>query len=135
MGWDMKIVAWSVAAIVTGCLPPASQVKPPLRTAQPVQTESSERLSRAQPPSQPERAAQPSRAEQPLPIARPALRLLGLVTTEDGQKVAVINMGSDLLLVKQGEQFGRRFSLTSIADDGVEVSDAIGNQQIRLTLP
>ena len=73
--------------------------------------------------------------ELPLPIARPALRLLGLVTTEDGQKVAVINMGSDLLLVKQGEQFGRRFSLTSIADDGVEVSDAIGNQQIRLTLP
>ena len=57
--------------------------------------------------------------ELPLPIARPALRLLGLVTTEDCQKLAVINMGSDLLLVKIGEQFGRRFSLTSIADDGV----------------
>ncbi len=73
--------------------------------------------------------------ELPLPIARPALRLLGLVTTEDGQTVAVINMGSDLVLVRKGEQFGRRFSLTSIADDAVELSDAIGNQPIRLTLP
>ena len=73
--------------------------------------------------------------ELPLPLARPALRLLGLVTTEDGQKVAVINMGSDLVLVRQGEQFGRRFSLTSIADDAVEVSDAIDHQPIRLTLP
>jgi hypothetical protein len=44
-------------------------------------------------------------------------------------------MGSDLVLVRQGEQFGRRFSLTSIADDAVELSDAIGNQPIRLTLP
>jgi len=73
--------------------------------------------------------------ELPLPIVRPPLRLLGVVTTADGQRVAVIAIGSDLTLVRKGERFGGRFSVTSISDEAVEVSDAVANQPVRLALP
>jgi hypothetical protein len=71
----------------------------------------------------------------PLPIARPPLRLLGLVTTWDGQKVAVISLGADLVLARTGEKFGARFAVTSIAEDGVEVTDTTGNLAIKLKWP
>jgi hypothetical protein len=73
--------------------------------------------------------------ELPLPIARPPLRLLGLVTTSDGRKVAVINFGADLVLAGQGDQFGSRFAVTSIGEDAVELTDAVGQQPITLKLP
>jgi len=73
--------------------------------------------------------------ELPLPIVRPPLRLLGIVTTADGQRVAVIAIGSDLTLVRKGERFGGRFSVTSISDEAVDVSDAVANQPVRLALP
>lgn len=71
----------------------------------------------------------------PLPIAQPALRLLGLLTFADGAKVAVLSIGADLVMARTGELVGSRFRVVSISDDSVELDDAVGQRPIRLSLP
>lgn len=73
--------------------------------------------------------------ELPLPLAKPPLRLLGLVTLTDGARVAVILVGSDLTLARAGDLIGNRFRVNSIGDEAVELIDAVGQQPIRLALP
>jgi len=71
----------------------------------------------------------------PLPLAQPPLRLLGLVTLTNGTKMAVISMGSDLILAQAGEVLANRFRVGRIDEDAVELTDAVGERPIRLALP
>jgi hypothetical protein len=71
----------------------------------------------------------------PLPLAQPPLRLLGLVTLTDGTKVAVLSVGSDLVMARVGEVVAARFRVVSIVDDAVDLTDAVGERPIRLALP
>lgn len=71
----------------------------------------------------------------PLPLARPPLRLLGLVTLTDGSKVAVISVGSDLTLAHAGDLVANRFRLGAIAEDAVEITDVLGESSFSLKLP
>ena len=74
--------------------------------------------------------------ELPLPLAQPPLRLLGLVTEEGGQRIAVIGVGADLVLARTGEQVAGRFSVTAIGEETVELADTLaGHRTLRLTLP
>lgn len=71
----------------------------------------------------------------PLPLAQPPLRLIGLLTFADGARVAVLAVGGDLVLARTGEVLAGRFRVGSIADDSVELTDALGQRPIRLALP
>ena len=74
--------------------------------------------------------------ELPLPLAQPPLRLLGLVTEDSGQRIAVIGVGADLVLARTGEQVAGRFSVTAIGEETVELADTLaGHRTLRLTLP
>jgi hypothetical protein len=71
----------------------------------------------------------------PLPLAQPPLRLLGFVTLTDGTKVAVLSVGSDLVMARVGEVVAARFRVVSIVDDAVDLTDAVGERPMRLALP
>ena len=71
----------------------------------------------------------------PLPLAQPPLRLLGVVTLTGGTKLAVISVGSDVLLVRSGETLVSRFRVGRIGEDAVELTDAVGERPMRLALP
>ncbi len=71
----------------------------------------------------------------PLPLAQPPLRLLGFVTLTDGTKVAVLSVGSDLVMARVGEVIASRFRVARIGDDAVELTDAVGERPVRLALP
>ena len=71
----------------------------------------------------------------PLPLAQPPLRLLGVVTLTGGTKMAVISVGSDVLLAQTGETLVSRFRVGRIGEDTVELTDAVGERPMRLALP
>lgn len=71
----------------------------------------------------------------PLPLPQPPLRLLGLLTFADGGRVAVMAVGTDLVLARTGEVLAGRFRVGPITDDSVELTDAVGERPIRLALP
>jgi hypothetical protein len=71
----------------------------------------------------------------PLPLAQPPLRLLGVVTLTNGAKMAVISVGSDVLLAQTGETLVSRFRVGPVGEDAVELTDAVGERTIRLALP
>jgi hypothetical protein len=73
--------------------------------------------------------------ELPLPIAAPPLRLLGIATQTDGSRVAVMLIGGDLVLARQGERLASRYTVTAIGDESVELTDAVGERPLRLDLP
>lgn len=73
--------------------------------------------------------------EVPLPLAAPPLRLLGVATRTDGSRVAVMLVGGDLVLARQGERLASRYTVTSIGDESVELTDAVGERPMRLDLP
>jgi hypothetical protein len=71
----------------------------------------------------------------PLPLAQPPLRLLGVVTLTNGTRMAVISVGSDLILAQAGEVLAGRFRVGRIGEDAVELNDAVGDRLVRLALP
>jgi hypothetical protein len=73
--------------------------------------------------------------EVPLPIAAPPLRLLGIATQTDGSRVAVMLVGGDLVLARQGERLASRYTVAAIGDESVELTDAVGERPMRLDLP
>ena len=73
--------------------------------------------------------------EVPLPIAAPPLRLLGIATGTDGSRVAVMLVGGDLVLARQGERLASRYTVVAIGDESVELTDAVGERPMRLDLP
>jgi hypothetical protein len=73
--------------------------------------------------------------EVPLPIAAPPLRLLGIATRADGSRVAVMLVGGDLVLARQGERLASRYTVEAIGDESVELTDAVGERPMRLDLP
>jgi hypothetical protein len=73
--------------------------------------------------------------ELPLPIAAPPLRLLGIATVSDGSRVAVMLVGGDLVLARQGERLASRYTVAAIGDESVELADAVGERPMRLDLP
>jgi hypothetical protein len=73
--------------------------------------------------------------ELPLPIAAPPLRLLGIATHSDASRVAVMMVGGDLVLAREGERLASRYTVTAIGDESVELTDAVGERPVRLDLP
>ena len=73
--------------------------------------------------------------EVPLPLAAPPLRLLGVATRTDGSRVAVMLVGGDLVLARQGERLASRYTVAAIGDESVELTDAVGERLMRLDLP
>ena len=73
--------------------------------------------------------------ELPLPIVTPPLKLLGIATLADGARVAVLRVGADLVLAREGETVGNRFRVGRVADTAVELTDAVGERLVRLDLP
>jgi hypothetical protein len=71
----------------------------------------------------------------PLPLPQPPLRLLGVVTLTSGAKLAVISVGSEVLLAQTGETLVSRFRVGRIGEDAVELTDAVGERPMRLALP
>jgi hypothetical protein len=71
----------------------------------------------------------------PLPLATPPLRLLGFVTLTDGARVAVLTVGSDLVMARVGEVVARRFRVVEIGEQTVALTDAVGERPVRLSLP
>ncbi len=71
----------------------------------------------------------------PLPLAQPPLRLLGFVTLTDGTRVAVLSVGSDLVMARVGEVVAGRFRVVSIGEEAVDLTDAVGERPVRLALP
>jgi hypothetical protein len=71
----------------------------------------------------------------PLPLATPPLRLLGFVTLTDGARVAVLTVGGDLVMARVGEVIARRFRVVEIGEQAVELTDAVGERPVRLSLP
>lgn len=72
--------------------------------------------------------------ELPFPVP-PPLRLLGIATEADGQRVAVISSAGDLVLAKVGDRLAGGFSVARIAPDGVELEAPTGDRTLRLSLP
>ena len=73
--------------------------------------------------------------ELPLPIVTPPLKLLGIATLADGARVAVMRVGADLVLAREGETVGNRFRVGRVADTAVELTDTLGDRPVRLVLP
>ena len=74
--------------------------------------------------------------ELPLPLAQPPLRLLGVVTEADGGRVAVISVGGDLVLARVGDRVAGRFSVTTIGEETVELTDTLApDAPVQLALP
>ena len=73
--------------------------------------------------------------ELPLPVAAPPLRLLGIATQADGSRVAVMLVGGDLVLARQGERVASRYTVAGVGDESVELTDAVGERPMRLDLP
>jgi hypothetical protein len=71
----------------------------------------------------------------PLPIAAPPLKLLGIATLADGARVAMLRVGADLVLAREGETVAGRYLVKAVSDDGVDLTDAIGERPVRLDLP
>ena len=71
----------------------------------------------------------------PLPLAQPPLRLLGFVTFADGAKVAVVSVGSDLVMARVGDVLASRFRVGRIGEETVDLTDAVGERPIHLALP
>lgn len=71
----------------------------------------------------------------PLPLAQPPLRLLGMVMLTNGTKMAVISVGSDLILAQSGDVLAGRFRVGRVGEDSVELTDAVGERPVRLALP
>jgi hypothetical protein len=71
----------------------------------------------------------------PLPLAQPPLRLLGFVTLTDGTRVAVLSVGSDLVMAGVGEVVAGRFRVVSVGEEAVDLTDAVGERPVRLALP
>lgn len=73
--------------------------------------------------------------ELPLSIAAPPLKLLGIATLADGARVAMLRVGADLVLAREGETVAGRYLVKAVSDDGVDLTDAIGERPVRLDLP
>ena len=71
----------------------------------------------------------------PLPLPQPPMRLLGFVTLVDGNKLAVLSVGSDLVMARVGETLVGRFRVVRIDDDAVDLIDAVGERPVRISLP
>jgi hypothetical protein len=71
----------------------------------------------------------------PLPLAQPPLRLLGLITLTDGTRVAVVSVGTDLVMARVGEVLAGRFRVDRIGEEAVDLTDAVGERPMRLALP
>jgi hypothetical protein len=73
--------------------------------------------------------------ELPLPIASPALTLIGVATLADGARVAMLRVGADLVLAREGETVAGRYLVKAVGDESVDLTDAIGERPLRLDLP
>ena len=73
--------------------------------------------------------------ELPLPIVSPPLKLLGIATLADGARVAMLRVGADLVLAREGEVVAGRYRVNSVAENAVDLTDAVGDQPVRLDLP
>jgi hypothetical protein len=73
--------------------------------------------------------------ELPLPLASPALKLIGVATLADGARVAMLRVGADLVLAREGETIAGRYLVKAVEDESVDLTDAIGDRPVRLDLP
>lgn len=74
----------------------------------------------------------------PAVAAAPRVTLLGVAEDTNGRSVvrtAILSMGGELLLVKEGEQVGGRYRLATIDADAVELEDAVESRTVRIVLP
>jgi len=74
----------------------------------------------------------------PAVAAAPRVTLLGVAEDTNGPSVvrtAILSMGGELLLVKEGEQVGGRYRLATIDADAVELEDAVESRIVRIALP
>ena len=73
--------------------------------------------------------------ELPLPLAQPPLRLLGIATEAGGVRIAMIRVGADLALAREGEMLVNRYRVEQVTEDAVTLIDAVGGLPVRLALP
>lgn len=73
--------------------------------------------------------------ELPLPLAQSPLRLLGIATEAGGVRTAMIRIGADLVLAREGETLVNRYRVVQVAEDAVTLTDAVGDLPVRLALP
>jgi hypothetical protein len=73
--------------------------------------------------------------ELPLPLAAPPLKLVGIATETGGARVAMLRVGGDLELARPGDVLAGRYRVVGVADDGVDLVDAVGDRPLRLALP
>ena len=68
--------------------------------------------------------------ELPLPLAQSNVRLLGIAggDTVDGGRTAILTVGGDLVLAREGETIAGRYRVVSVGEESVDLIDAVGNQ-------
>jgi hypothetical protein len=87
------------------------------------------------PPPPPPKAAAAAAAPPPDPFLEEAHKLrLVAVMQEDGQAVAFIADGNDVLSVKKHDVIRSRFLVKDVGDDAVVVSQPNGQKEVRLVL-
>ena len=73
--------------------------------------------------------------ELPLPLAAPPLKLLGVATETGGARVAMLLVGGDLVLARPGEVLAARYRVVAVAEEAVDLVDAVGDRPLRIVLP
>ena len=68
-----------------------------------------------------------------MPLSGPPVRLLG-IAEDKATRTAVLSVGGDLVLAKEGDQVAGHFQVVRITQDSVELSDSAGSSPIRLAL-
>jgi hypothetical protein len=68
--------------------------------------------------------------ELPLPLPDSNVRLLGIAggETANAGRTAVLSVGDDLVLAREGETIAGRFRVVSVGEESVDLIDTVGNQ-------
>jgi hypothetical protein len=72
--------------------------------------------------------------ELPLHLPDSNVRLLGIVggDTADAGRTAILSVGGDLVLARNGETVAGRYRVVSVGEESVDLIDAVGNQRRHL---
>jgi hypothetical protein len=72
--------------------------------------------------------------ELPLPLPDSNVRLLGIAggQTPEAGRTAILTVGNDLVLVREGETVGGRYRVVRVGEESADLLDAVGNKPLHL---
>jgi hypothetical protein len=72
--------------------------------------------------------------ELPLPLPDSNVRLLGIAggQTPEAGRTAILTVGNDLVLAREGETVGGRYRVVRVGEESADLLDAVGNKPLHL---